>query len=133
MTGKFFPMLVVEDHSWTFFVTAENKNCIDLNRICLALEVCVYGPDGKEKTKPGDVDITFANNTLHSLFSHVEMFLNGKLISSSNNNYHHLAFIETELATDVGSKNTWAQCQGYRYRANEKENHETKTKELDSF
>ena len=61
------------------------------------------------------------------------MFLNGKLISSSNNNYHHLAFIETELATDVGSKNTWAQCQGYRYRANEKENHETKTKELDSF
>ena len=77
-----------------FFVTAENKNCIDLNRICLALEVCLYQPDGTEEVKPADVDMTFANNTLDSLFSHVGMFLNGKLVSSRNNNDHHLAFLE---------------------------------------
>ena len=39
------------------------------------------------------------------------MFLNGKLISSSNNNYHHLAFIETEVTTENGSKLVWAPCQ----------------------
>ena len=87
------------------FVTAGSKNCIDLNRICLAIELCLYQPDGTEKIKPADVDLTFANNTLHSLFSHAEMFLNGKLNSSSNNNYNHLAFIETELTTDIASKN----------------------------
>ena len=61
------------------------------------------------------------------------MFLNGKLISSSNNNYHHLAFIEIELTTDIGSKLTWAPCQGYRYRANAKLSQEVKEKALAEF
>ena len=95
--------------------------------------MCLYQRNGTEKVKPSDVELTFANNTLHSLFSHGEMFLNGKLISSSNNNYHHLAFIETELTTNIASKRTWARCQGYRYRANDKANAETKEKELKDF
>ena len=94
--------------------------------------MCLYQPDGREKVKPADVEVTFANNTLHSLFPHVEMFLNGRLISSSNNNYHHLAFIETEVTTDIASKPTWAPCQGYRYRANDKANAEAK-KKLNDF
>ena len=60
------------------------------------------------------------------------MFLNGKLISSSNN-YHHLAFIESELTTDIGSKLTWAPCQGYRYTANEKSSQEVKEKAWAEF
>ena len=111
-----------------FFVTAENKNCIDLNRICLAIKVCLYQPDGTEKVEPADVDLTFANNTLHSLFSHAEMFLNGKSIFCGNNNLNHLAFIETELTTDIASKLTWAHCQDYKYRANGKANQEVKEK-----
>ena len=118
---------------FVFFVTAENKNCIDLNRICLAVEVCLYQPDGTEKVKPADVDLTFANNTLHSLFSQAEMFLNGKLISSSINNYNHFEFIETELTTGIASEVTLAQCQGYKYRANGKANQEVKEKELNEF
>ena len=104
-----------------------------MNRICLSLEVCLYQPGGTEKVKPGDVELTFANNTLHSLFSHVEMFLNRKLISSSNNNNHHLAVIETELTTDIDSKRTWAPGQGYRYRANDKANAEAKDKEMNDI
>ena len=45
-----FPHVGCRGPQLDFFVTAENKNCIDLNQICLALEVCVHGPDGKEKT-----------------------------------------------------------------------------------
>ena len=81
----------------------------------------------EKRSNKADVDMTFANNTLHSLFSHVEMFLNGKLISSSNKNYHHLV-IETELTTDLASKLTWAPCQGYKNRANVKANQEVKEK-----
>lgn len=128
-----FPHVGCRGPQLDFFITADNKNCIDLNRICLAIEVCLYEPDGKDKLKPGALNLTFANNTLHSLFSHVEMFLNGKLISSSNNNYHHLAFIETELTTDMGSKHTWAHCQGYRYRANPESDLELKEKDLEYF
>ena len=63
----------------------------------------------------------------------MELFLDGKLFSSSNNNYHHLAFIETELTTYLASKTTRAQCQGYQYRLNEKSNQELKEKQLDNF
>ena len=88
-----FPHVGCKGPQLDFFVTADNKNCIDLNRICLALEVSIYQPDGKTKLAPGDLPLLYSNNTLHSLFSHVELFLNGKLISTSNNNYHHSAFI----------------------------------------
>ena len=128
-----FPHVGCRGPQLDFFVTAENKNCRDLNRICLAVEICIYQPDGSEKLEPADVDLIFANNTLHSLFSLVEMFLNGKLISSSNNNYHHLAFIETELTTDIGGKLTWAPCKGYRYRANAKSSQEVKEKASAEF
>ena len=92
--------------------------------------MCLYQPDGTEKVKPADVDLTFANITLHSLFSQAEMFLNGKLVSSSNKKYNHLAFIETELTTDIDRKQTWAQCQGYKYRANGQANQEVNEEEL---
>ena len=64
-----FPYVGCRGPQLDFFVTAESKNCIDLNRICLSLEVCQYQPDGREKVKPADVELTFANKTLHSLFS----------------------------------------------------------------
>ena len=114
-------------------LTTENKNCIDLNRICLAIEVCLYQLDCTEKVELADFDLTFAYNTLHSLFSHAKIFLNGNLISSNNNIISHLAFTEIELATDVASKLTWAPCEGYRYRANGKVNQEVKEKELNDF
>ena len=65
--------------------------------------------------------IVFSNNTLHTLFSHVELYSNGKLISPSSNCYLHSAFIETELTADTEGKKTWAKCQGYNYLAQTKE------------
>jgi len=129
-----FPHVGCRGPQLDFFVTAENKNCIDLNRICLALDVSLYTPDGKTLVKPGtDPVLIYGNNLLHSLFSHVELFLNGKLISSSNNNYHHAAFVETELTSDTEGKQTWAQCQGYRYRGDAKQYAEQKDKIIDAF
>ena len=95
--------------------------------------MCIYRPDGKNKIKSAEVDLTFANNILHSLFSHVELFLDENLLSSSNNIYHQLACVETELTTDIASKMIWAQCQCYYYKANENSNEELKMKERDIY
>ena len=100
-----------------FFISAESKNLIDLNRIVLNVKVGIYQEDGKDRLKVNEQNIVFGNNTLHTLFSHAELYLNGKLISHSNNCYLHSAFIETELTTDSEAKNTWAKCQGYNYLA----------------
>ena len=112
-----FPHVGCRGLQLVFFVAAEAKNLIDLNRIVLCVEVAIYLEDGKIKAKPGDFDVVFSNNTLHTLFSHAEFYLDEKLISHSNNCYLHSAFVETELSTDTESKNSWAEYQGYNYLA----------------
>ena len=82
-----FPHVGCRGPQLDFFAAAEAKNLIDLNRIVLSVEVAIYLEDGKTKAKPGDFDAVFSNNTLHTLFSHAELYLNGKLISHSNNCY----------------------------------------------
>ena len=126
-----FPHVGCRGPQLDFFVTSDNKNCIYLNRICLGLDVNLYNPEGKDAATPDN--LLFSNNTLNSLFSHVELFPNGNLISSSNNNYHHDAFVETELTTDPDSKRTWTVCQGYRYRLNKEKNLEVKNKIMKNF
>ena len=94
----------------------DNRNFIDLNCIQLGLQVAIYDQTGKQKLDSDDAHtVIFANNTLHSLFSQCELFLNGVLVAESNNTYHHRAFIETEVTTNETSKNTWTACQGYTY------------------
>ena len=89
-----------------FFVTAEAKNFIDLNRILLSVKFGVYTEDGKTRAKVKENPIVFSNNTLHTLFSHAELYLNGKLISQSNNCYFHAAFIKTQLTASTDGKQT---------------------------
>ena len=79
---KFFHTWVAVDLNWTFFVAAEAKNLINLNRIILCVEVAIYLEDGKTKSKPGDVDVVFSNNTLHTLFSHAELYQNEKFFTA---------------------------------------------------
>ena len=81
-----FPHVGCRGPHFDYFVTAGNKNCIDLNRFCLVAEIWNYQPDGNEKLRPADVHLTLANNTLHFSLSHVEIFFNGKLILLAKNN-----------------------------------------------
>ena len=102
-----------------------------MNQICLGLDGKLSNPDGKVAGTPDN--LLFSNNTLHSLFSHVELYLNGKSICSSRNNYHHAVFVETEVTTDTVSERTWTVCQGYRYRPNKEKNLEVKNKIMKKF
>ena len=108
-------------------MSADSKIYINLNRVCLSLQVTLYKPNGTYRLI-GSVNIIFANNTHDSLYSHVELFINEKLISSRNYNYYHSAFVETELSTDTTSKDTWARCQGYQYPADKNMNRENRAK-----
>ena len=99
-----------------FVVMSDNKHLIDLSKVTLDLECAIYEEDGKTPAR-GMIPVCFTKNTHHSLFSHAELFLNGILISSSNNACHHSAFVETEMTTDLDAKVTWAETQGYQYQA----------------
>ena len=112
---KVFPQFGYRGPQLDFVVTSASRNLIDLNKITLDLECAICDADGKT-TAEGSMPVCFTNNTLHSLFSLVEVFLNGILISTTNNAYQHSAFIETEKTTDLDSKTTWAETQGYQYQ-----------------
>ena len=91
----------------------------------------MFNPDRKDAATPENA--LFSNKTPNYLFSHAELFLYGKLISSSNNNYHHAAFVDTELTTDPVTKKTWTVCSGYQYVANKDKNLELKDKIMEKF
>ena len=109
-----FPQVGCRGPQLDFVVTSDSRKLIDLNKITPDLDCPIYDADGKTPAE-GSIPVCFTN-TLHSLFSHAEVFLNGILISTSNNAYHHSAFIETEMTTDLDSKTTWAETQGYQYQ-----------------
>ena len=109
-----FPQVGCRGPQHDFVLTSNSRNLIDLNKITIDLECAIYDADGKTPAE-GSIPVCFTNNTLHSLFSHAEVFLNGILISTSNNAYHHSAFLETEMTTDLDSKTTWTELQGYQY------------------
>lgn len=63
-------------------------------------------------TVPGDdAKVGPINLTLQSLFKQVDVYLDGKLVSSSDNNYHYASYIETVLLYGSDCKETQLQCQ----------------------
>ena len=89
-----FPQTGLTGPTLDFVISCDQRNCIDMNYI-----------------EP----VVFTNNTLHSLFSQIEIHLNGILVADSNNTYHHRAFLEIELTTNSYSKDSWTICQGYEF------------------
>ena len=70
-----------------------------------------------EKPLPRDLSQFVLPKTCSTIFFHIaDVFLNGILISTSNNAYHHSAFIETEMTTDLDSKTTWVESQDSQYQ-----------------
>ena len=50
-----FPHVGCREPQLEFFVTSDNKNCIDLNRIFLGLDVKLYNPDWKDAATPDNL------------------------------------------------------------------------------
>ena len=61
-----FPNVGCRGPQLDFCVTSDNKNCIDLNRICLRLDVKLYNPDGNDAATPDN----FFPTTRYTLCSH---------------------------------------------------------------
>ena len=75
---------------------------IDVGRTVLYIKAKVTKPD---KTNiPGDAKVGPVNLWLHTLFSQVDVKLNGKLITPSVNTYPYRAYLETLLCYGADAK-----------------------------
>ena len=86
-----------------FDVPGSGEHYIDLANIQLYIRAKILNADG---VTPLDVNNTVApvNLMLHSMFSQVDISLNGTLISSSTNTYPYRAMLETLLSYGEDAK-----------------------------
>ena len=87
-----------------FIISAENSNYIDLANSFLYVRANVTTAAGADLTK--NVEIAPECNFLHTLWTQVDVYLNGSLVTQSNNNYPYRAYIENLLSFGQDAKNS---------------------------
>lgn len=101
------PIVSLEGNSQFEFVVNNNGNeFIDLAYTELLLTAKITKADGTNLIADDKVVTGPVNNWMHSLFSQVEVSLNGKLISSPSHTYGYRAYIETLLNFGSSAKKT---------------------------
>ena len=79
-----------------FTISAENSNYIDLANSFLYVRASVTTSNGADLAKTAE--IAPECNFLHMLWSQVNVYLNGSLVTQSNNNYPYRAYIENLIS-----------------------------------
>lgn len=87
-----------------FLVTSSGDEYIDLAHTVLHI-IAKVKPDATLATG-AELEAAPANNWLHTLFSHVDIYLNQKCITPPSNHYGYRAYIENLLNYGDGAKNT---------------------------
>ena len=84
---------------------------MDLNNTLLEVKTCI------KTTNDSPVDAAVAvvqiNNTLHSLFSQIDVCLNDVNVSSATTTYPYRAYIETHLNYGTDAKKSWLKAAMY--------------------
>ena len=122
-TQKHGPSYSPDGPMLEFEILGDRNNFIDLQRTRLEIVARVVQNNGSvlrsHGTEAAQRDTPYlVNNPLSSLFSECTMSLNGEKISTTNANFAHKSFIESEFSHGNDAKKTWLACQGYYYEHN---------------
>jgi hypothetical protein len=99
-----------------FDVNATGEEYLDLANILLHVRAKMVKANGEDLEAASTVGPV--NNFLHSLFSQVDVSLNGTLITSSTNTYANRAYIETLLSYGSDAKSShWTSALFYKDEA----------------
>ena len=100
---EYFPLTNVNDGGPVeFHIAGSAEDYIDLSQTYIHVKARIVKSDGQFLAKEDKVGPV--NLLLHSLFSQIDVSLNDRLISFSNNTYAYRAFIETLLNHGHDSK-----------------------------
>ena len=108
-TQKIGPSYSPDGPMLEFKVLGDRNNFIDLQRTRLEIVLRVVQNNGNvlrtHATDAGLRDTPYlVNNPLSSLFSECTLSLNGEKISTTNANFAHKSFIETELSHGIDAR-----------------------------
>ena len=90
------PDIAITDTGPIDFILKDNKEYLDLSETTLYLEVKVVNADGTAIVPATDKDdVAIINNAMHSIFSDVSLYLNGKQVDGGDDLYHLKAYMST--------------------------------------
>ena len=101
-----YPLLSVREpnNPLEFLILADNNSYLDLSESYLHLTCRVKKADG---SNCGATDLVApANLFFHMIFKNLEVYMNGKCISDSQNMYHFIAYINRLLTMPTSLKST---------------------------
>ena len=109
-TQKIGPSYSPDGPMLEFEVLGDRNNFIDLQRTRLEIVARILRNNGNvlrtHATEAGQRDAPYlVNNPLSSLFSECTMSLNGENFSTTNANFAHKSFIETEFSHGLMQRN----------------------------
>lgn len=96
-----------------FNVNSSQSEYIDLSHCLLYVKLKVVSDKGE--TIPDASDAAVVNNTLHSLWSQLEVSLNNKLISQAGQNYSYRAYFTNLLSYGSEAKETHLSAGGWYF------------------
>ncbi len=91
-------------------VVSDVNHFVDLSETMLYVEMKIVKADGKPLTK---VNIAPVNLFLHSLFSQVDVNIGGTSITSGQQTYPYLAYLQTLLSYGPAAKQSWLAASGF--------------------
>lgn len=95
------------------FYVKDNKEYIDLSETVLSLKLRIATADGKPivSSSDGKDNVALVNNAMHSVFSDVQVYLNGKKVDGGDGYYGYRSMISTvfRFSTEVQKKQLFAQ------------------------
>ena len=95
---EYHPLATLTDSApIEFIVNGASDLYLDLANTFLQIQCKIVKANGEDLTSADDDLIAPENLFLHSLFSELNISLNGTLVSSSTNTYAYRAYIETLL------------------------------------
>ena len=94
-----------------FTISGSGPQYIDMKNTKLHLKLRILKADGSGL----DIDNSVGpvNQILHSLWSHIDVYLQQQLVTATTSNYHYKAYMENLLTYSEGSKHSHLQSQGY--------------------
>ena len=96
-----------------FIVKGDSENYLDLTNSYIHAQVKVVKPNDTTLTEDDDNLVAPLNLFLHTLFTEVDVTLNGTLVSSSTNTYPYRAYMETLLNYGKDAKESQLNTSGY--------------------
>jgi hypothetical protein len=100
-----------------FQIFSNEDYFIDLSSTFIDLNVVVKKKSDNQT--PSAVDgVSYENCILHNLFRQINVYINGTLVSTSNNLSNYASYIQFMLMTPKSYKELRGQAMGYEYRLN---------------